>query len=427
MSSAISSEGLSPDDLLYPSRFAEKILGHKPYDYQSRFLDCKDRFVIFRAGRKCGKTFCSAVKALHTALLNENATVLIIAPTQRQSMIMFGEVRRLIEKNPFFGFYITRCTQTMMFFGNGSAIYAIPAGRTGYTVRGFTPKLIIVDESAYVPDEVLRAVLPSLLGQAGNIIMVGTPFGKRGYFYDAAISGRWTEIFAKSYDNPTVKADPLFLEEIKTLTKDEFKQEVEAEFLEETDNFFSRELILSCVEENMPEEATERFLGVDIARYGVDSTVFTVVSQHQGKAYVNNIEEITQAPITDVVGRIKEKHNQWYFTNIFVDETGLGAGAYDMLRQTNIPVEGITFTIQRKEEIYQNLKLLMEQKRLRLPADKKLLNQMASLKKQYSMSGNMRIFSEGHEDYCDSLALACFGVPASSKARTLILEAGNLF
>lgn len=406
-----------------PSKFAEHILKVKPYDYQKAFLDNNDRMVVFRAGRKAGKTFCASVKAIYKAITEPNSTILLIAPTLRQAQIIFWEIERLLTGS-MIEFMIERKTQTMIWFKNKSSIHAVPSGRTGATVRGFTPKMIIVDESAFVPDEVLKSVLPSLLGQKGTIIMCSTPFGKRGYFYEASL--RWTEFYAKSTDNPMVQNDPLFVEEIKRLTKEEYAQEVEAEFLSETDNFLSRDLILECVYEGkLPTEVEGTYMGVDIARYGHDSTVFTIGVYAEERMYVVKVEEMFQASTVEVIGKIKDLNREYLFNAIKVDETGLGAGVLDQLKVSELPVEGVTFSLKSKEDMYRNLKVLMERGRLKIPQHTRLLNQLASLRVKYSASGNMQVYSDGHEDYADSLALLCSNVSALRKGTVDVLDGGG--
>lgn len=56
--------------------------------------------------------------------------------------------------------------------------------------------MLVIDEAARVPDELYRAVRPMLAVSDGRLICLSTPYGKRGFFYDAWTRGGddWTRI-----------------------------------------------------------------------------------------------------------------------------------------------------------------------------------------------------------------------------------------
>ena len=92
-----------------PSKFSEIMLGHKLFKYNQEYADSKERFIVYRSGRQAGKTMTTAVKAIHFAFfaplmldtVNHECTIVIAAPTQNQSGIMFDRIRSLIMNNDF--------------------------------------------------------------------------------------------------------------------------------------------------------------------------------------------------------------------------------------------------------------------------------------------------------------------------------------
>jgi hypothetical protein len=67
---------------------------------------------------------------------------------------------------------------------NGSRIEALPGSEK--TTRGFSAvDLLILDEAARVDDRLYAATLPMLTVSRGRLIMMSTPNGKRGVFYEA--------------------------------------------------------------------------------------------------------------------------------------------------------------------------------------------------------------------------------------------------
>ena len=75
----------------------------------------------------------------------------------------------------------TRCS---LLFPNGSRIVGLPG--TEGTVRGFSAvSLLLIDEAARVEDAMYKALRPMLAVGGGDLWLMSTPWGKRGFFYEA--------------------------------------------------------------------------------------------------------------------------------------------------------------------------------------------------------------------------------------------------
>ena len=57
---------------------------------------------------------------------------------------------------------------------------------------GFTAHFLIMDEAAAIPDEVYSAATPMLAATNGNLWLLSTPQGPRGFFYDEWAAKRST-------------------------------------------------------------------------------------------------------------------------------------------------------------------------------------------------------------------------------------------
>lgn len=163
-----------------------------------------------------------------------------------------------------------------------------------------------------------------------------------------------------------------------------------------------------------PHPKATYVLGCDFARLGEDETVLIILEQPWGEnkiVYCVYIEIISKMPLTHAHGRIVRLHEKFHFKKIYLDETGMGAGPSDYLReQLGSIIEPITFTIQSKEDMYSNLKILMESGRLKLPPHKKLIHQLQELMYETTSSGHIKIHhrDRGFDDLADSLALAAY-------------------
>ena len=427
-----------------PAKFSKVFLNHELFPYNEKYVNCKDRFIVYRSGRQVGKTMSTAVKAIHFAYfapimlktVNADCTIVIAAPTQNQATIMFGRIRDLIMNNDFLKGYVVRNTQTEMhvrFLDNtgSSKIITRATGETGVSLRGYSPHVIIADECSFIKTDILKAFLPSGLATQARVWLTSTPFSKSGYFYEASMNskpknpdGMWTEFHVKSTDNPLVEEDPTFINEIKKLTREEYVQEIEGEFLDIGDALIPNSLIMEAVTDGYPKGRVRYYMGVDVARTGRDETVYTICAVDENNTvFVEEVEHESQSNVVQVAGRMGEFARKYNIQTIYIDETGLGGGLVDLGRENGLPVRGVVFSLVEKAEMYKNLRLLFENHKIKLKNIDKLVYQLSYLRREYTESGIMKIKSDEHDDYPDSLVLACKAVQSGDG--WYVLEVGK--
>jgi hypothetical protein len=191
----------------------------------------------------------TAVIALHRALYHRGSLILCLAPALRQSQELFGKV---------LGFYreldrpVPAQTERKLSLEleNGSRIVTLPG--TDKTIRGFSgAALLIVDEASRVADELYFAVRPMLAVSGGALMMLSTPCGKRGVFFEEWTGrGGW-----ERYEVPAARCPRIsegFLEEERaSLPPFIFRQEYECSFEETEDQVFTTDLIDRAVTEEV--------------------------------------------------------------------------------------------------------------------------------------------------------------------------------
>lgn len=182
-------------------------------------------------------------------MAHAGSTTLIIAASQRQSSLLFekvrGNVEVMIDDGKFK--YKEPPTLTRILLDNGSRIYCLPAGRTGYFIRGFTIDLLIADEAAYIPETVWLAVTPMLAVSSkvrglGYTILISTPFGKGGYYYDSFSDEDFRAFHVSSEDCKRIPKDFLRKERLR-MTKQQYRQEYLGEFTDDWNQLFPTALI----------------------------------------------------------------------------------------------------------------------------------------------------------------------------------------
>jgi hypothetical protein len=176
-----------------PARlFTESGLG-EPDPWQRDLLRGRDDRLLLCCCRQSGKSTTAAALALREALLRPPALVLLLSPTQRQSAELFRKVLDLFRGlgRPV---GVANESALRVELANGSRVVALPGSEE--TTRGFSSAaLVVVDEAARVSDDLVRSVRPMLAVSAGRLILLSTPAGKRGVFYQEWVGGApWTRV-----------------------------------------------------------------------------------------------------------------------------------------------------------------------------------------------------------------------------------------
>ena len=189
---------------------------------------------------------------MHRAWSEPGSLVLVLSPSLRQS----GEFLRKAEE--FVGRLGIKVksdgdNRLSIAFPNRSRIVGLPANEA--TTRGFSKvSLMIVEEAAWVPDRVYWATRPALAVGDGDLWLVSTPNGKRGFFYEEWEHGseEWQRISVTAQDCPRIKAS--FLVEERRKDEHRFRREYLCEFGEVEGAVFSRESIEAAFEDFEPVE-----------------------------------------------------------------------------------------------------------------------------------------------------------------------------
>jgi len=235
------------DDLrlaLDPVAFAQKV-GIVPDGWQGNFLRSSAERVLLNCSRQSGKSTMSAVIALHRALYHPGSLVLCLAPALRQSQELFAKVASLYRD---LGRPVAPQGERKLSLEleNGSRIITLPGSEK--TIRGYSgAALLLVDEASRVEDDLYYAIRPMLAVSGGSLMMLSTPFGKRGVFYEEWTSGEgWERYEVPASECPRIPAT--FLEEEQVaLPSWVFRQEYGCSFEETEDQVFTTEMIERAV------------------------------------------------------------------------------------------------------------------------------------------------------------------------------------
>jgi hypothetical protein len=228
--------------------FAES-LGVSPDRWQRDLLRSTSDRLLLNCSRQSGKSTMAAVISLNRALYEAGSLVLILAPSERQAKELFSKVAGLYRN---LGHEVSTDSNRKlgMVLENGSRIEALPG--TEKTIRGFSGvDLLILDEASRVDDDLYYAVRPMLAVSGGSLMMLSTPYGKRGVFFEEWTKGAGWE----RYEIPATKVPRIsseFLQdERKSLPAWVYRQEYECSFEDTADQVFPYDDVVAALDENV--------------------------------------------------------------------------------------------------------------------------------------------------------------------------------
>jgi len=236
-------------DVVDAVEFARKQLRFEPDDRQIEVLRSHSKRGILNCTRQWGKSTIAAAKAVHRAVTREKSLVLVASPTDRQSAEL---IRKASEMVATLG--ITPRgdgdNQTSLLFPNGSRIVGLPGMEA--TVRGFSAvSLLLIDEASRVDDAMYKALRPMLAVGQGDLWLMSTPCGKRGFFYECwehDAADEWFRVSVRATECARISAE--FLEgERRAVGAQWFAQEYMGEFVDNGMEVFGRDLVERAVDD----------------------------------------------------------------------------------------------------------------------------------------------------------------------------------
>jgi phage FluMu gp28-like protein len=323
---------------------------------------------------------------------------------------------------------IEKLQRTVIRFRNGSRIVALP--NSPQLLRGYTAHNVICDEAGFFKDDQLvfySVLYPMLSTTDGTLIASSTPWGKDSIFYRMCQAPEFSKHVVTCEDvvnSGLVKQS--FIDEMRSqLPSERFQREFMSEFVEDVDAWLTQSLIVSCIDSQLQphdfqdQPKGEFYVGVDFGKE-MDFSVVLVAQKIGNTLQVVHVHRFPlKTEYASVIGYVKSLLDRWHDTRaVYADVTGVGNYIVeDMFRSGINNVNGITFTVQSKEEMATIMREKMrngEVKLFYIPATKRedvdLTAELNIEKYELMKTGHLR-FSHpegGHDDVFWSMALAVY-------------------
>lgn len=366
----------------------------------------QNKYILAAMSRQIGKSVLCKVLCTKW-LLEPNKEIGYLTPTLKLSKKFFNDLTSVIPESLLVK---SNASDLVIQSITGSTLYFYSAEQ-GNRIRGNTFDYLILDEAAFYKEDqganhIWYSILqPTIKVKGKKIIMVSTPNGCQGFWYDLiqkAIKGTKGYSFIKRtiYDDSMCQD----IEEIRSSTPDlMWRQEYLVEFIAGANTFFTG--YHNCYDDTMTFNWNQPlWAGIDWSSTGKDETIVT---------FINGLNQIIQY---NIEGDLDSKYsqiasilNKYSLKGVYAEDNSIGSVMINELkkqmRQKNV-LKPFTTTNDSKTEIVTELALSLEKEELTYN-DLQLDRQLGAF--GYSVSKTKKLTFEGkgeHDDRVMSLAMA---------------------
>jgi len=355
------------------------IVPFKLYEYQKKFIReiHKNRFVISKWPRQCGKSTCVTSYICHYVCFNQSVNVGILANRLKTAKEeLFSKLQLAYENLPhFLQQGVVEWNKTSFKLENGSRVMCDATSSTA--IRGGSYNLLLLDEYAFLAshlaEEFYTSTYPTIsAGTTTKLIIVSTTNGMNHFhklwvdakrpdghklknkFIPVEVSWRETPI---SPGAPKLRDDIWAEEQIANTSPDQFEQEYGCNFLGSSNTLISSSKLSVLASEEFLEEDKEGlrvfeqpdknkiyFIMADVSRgQGSDYSAFTVIDGTAAPykvvcTYKNNT--ISPFNFPTVLKKVGEKYNNAY---ILVETNDIG-GQVSSILYNDLEYENVLMT-----------------------------------------------------------------------------------
>jgi phage FluMu gp28-like protein len=450
-------------------------------DFQIRINDDPARTVFTEKARQVGWSWNRAAHALAKSHLRDRYLRVFVSYNLDDAKEKILYARTLYESMPRrFQEKLTNDSALSLGFKNGSRLV------TMFRPRGKGPADVDIDEPAHMAKarEIYNAA-QGMTARRGQIHIGSTHFGQ-GFFWEMATNkdGRYSRFsrhkiywWDSRYLCTNVKearerapvltteervykyGTPALQEIFDSMLLEDFQEEFELVPQADVTSYISIEDILACANPELKvyddfEELKKQcrgplYGGFDVGRRRHPSVLF-VLERLEDNFYQRLMKTFAGESFEAQKHQLREFIDITQPVRLCIDETGIGMNlAEDLWREYPAVVEGINFaerietelpavrgerprakqrksTVAIKERLASNVKILFENRGITIYADRRLVNQIHSIKRITGIGGYVRYDTDKnerhHADMFWALALSLHGAVTGLKRKRILVQ-----
>lgn len=291
-----------------------------------------------------------------------------------------------------------------------------------------TNVLLVADEASGVDEAVYEAAGGSMSSPGAITLLIGNPTRNTGFFWRAhnLERDRWHCMTVSCLDSPRVSRD--YIDEMARRygeTSNAWRIRVLGQFPQaEDDTLISADLVDSAMTRDVPlDESAPLIFGVDVARYGSDASCLI---KRQGYCVIEPPRRWRNINTMQLAGAIKAEYEMCGDNKpklIVIDSIGIGAGVVDRLHEQGLPILGVNVGEQSstkdrfmrlRDELWFQCKEWLATRRVRLPKDDQLRDDLCGIKFTFTSDGRLQVESKER--------MRARGLPSPDSADALILS-----
>ena len=442
--------------------FCERVLedlfkdgGLKPYmEDWFQLVEDNPRVAILAPSGFAKTTILGVAYPIWRSFTKRNQQIMVVSNTMNQARRVLALIKSTIENNALLvelkpTDYRETWSSNHIKMSTGSAIFCRP-----YTIsiKGERVDLIILDEAASYQntDIYFDYIIPRLNPHHGKICLISTP--ESGTDLMAIIAERKLDYIFKKYTAILSNGEALWperfsLEKLFMIRQEQGEQFFQKNFMcntraEGSNSIFSAKAISDCTNYDLTytsqvlSEEGEIYMGCDFAiaaGASADFDCYVIVERIGDRAIIKFAETHRGYSVQEKVARIANLFQLYKPLLIIADPSSIGAAIIEELRNNGLPVQGYSFASTSRNTLLNNLKVLLDNRKVVIPKNKedlqavsfadKLEVELLSFKEQHSkITGNTAYVSTGaHDDSVMGLALAISKIKLSQDFEDTII------
>lgn len=401
-----------------------KIIGPKLFPWQRDAIKAimkagphAQKIFVIKSKRQCGKSFMCEMELLRHSITYKNSVSIFVSLTYSNCAKVFKELTDFIEGAPFVK-YINNGSMEIAFTNGSSIMFKSAVSRDN--LRGLTVKgsgCLILDEAAYIPDDIYPIVLPYVNMFKCNVIMVSTPRQKAGMFYEYYKQGLENQNNIVSFDMSSYDTSEVLSQETvemyrKILPQGQFRSEILGEFVDDFGGVFN---ITNDIWWESNKKYDDLFIGIDFGS-GTQND-YTAISCFNSKAeqifleYTNTLNPNQQVEwIANFINSLDHKK----IRKVYAETNSIGNVYISMLRQkvNKIHIEGFTTTNDSKRDIIEYMISRVNDSNIKLIKNEEQYREFSMYEMELTSTGKITYngIPGTHDDCVMASAIALKGI-----------------
>lgn len=444
-----------PGFLSVIARFDDSKIKLEPY--QKQFLKTKANYRCVEKSRQVGFSWLFAAEAIARCHLRNTHNSIFVSYNLADSKEKIAYAAQMHEELPLeFQKKLEVNSKLELGFISNSAHRRMTRiiSHPSRAPRGKKGDIYLDELAHYANDrDVYKGSTALILRSRGQLTICSSPLGRRGLFWEISrqeirpYKNYWRQkipwwlcsffrkdrstegLLAAARECPTLPTKERvykhghqgIVEQFEGMPLDDFQQEFEVLYVDESMAFFPYDLILPSTNEELeladdftqikPRKDSRLVAGFDVGRKKDLSELSVFEEDASGKKVCRGLFSYKKTAFKAQEGALRQLMDLLPIAKLYIDQNGIGMHLAENLSDDYPQVEPFTFSTASKEVLANDFKIGLQNMSIVLPRDRSLTSQIHSIRKRTTAAGRV-IFesndgSEGHADRFWSVAMAC--------------------